>query len=177
MNPSIPRLWANYVASLGQDGSRPLPEAWHFCDNEIDADACAALVLAGRKRATAPSLWFFESRGLVPPTVGTLEIVTNWHGTALCIIRTTSVQTIPFRDVTAEHARLEAEGDGSLESWRAVHWAYYQRELSGTGFTPTQDMPIVCQYFDVVFRQGGPTRRAAVGGRCDHRPPRLKRGR
>ena len=152
MDLSIPRLWAKYMASLGEHGSRPLPAVWHFCDNEFDADACAALVLAGRKRATAPSLWFFESRGLVPPTVGTIDIVTNWQGVAQCIIRTTAVQTIPFGDVTAEHARLEGEGDGSLESWRAVHWAYYQRELSGTEFTPTEDMPIVCQYFEVVFR-------------------------
>ena len=40
---------------------------------------------------------------------------------------------------------------GSLESWRTVHWAYYQRELSGTKYAPTDDMPIVCQYFEVAF--------------------------
>jgi uncharacterized protein YhfF len=108
-------------------------------------------VLAGQKKATAPSLWLLESQGLVPPSVGDLEIVTDWKGVAQCIIRTTGVQIVRFREVTAEHARLEGEGDRSLESWRAVHWVYYQRELQGTKYEPTEHMPIVCQYFEVVF--------------------------
>jgi uncharacterized protein YhfF len=157
MDPSIPLLWANYLAKSGQPSSRPVPVAWHFCDNELDADTCVGLVLAGRKCATAPSLWFFELNGLRPPTVGDLEIVTNWKGIAQCIIRTTAVQIVRFRDVTAEHARLEGEGDGSLEAWRTVHWAYYQREFKGTKHAPAEDMPIVCQYFDVAFPSGGPT--------------------
>ena len=151
MDPSIPRLWSDYLARSGQSVSTPLPPAWHFCDNEFDADTCAGLVVAGRKRATAPSLWFFDLHGFVSPSVGNLDIVTNWRGIAQCIIRTTAVHIVRFRDVSSEHARLEGEGDNSLECWRAVHWAYYQRELNGTKYTPTEDMPIVCQYFEVTF--------------------------
>lgn len=128
-----------------------MPAAWHFCDNEHDADTSVMLVLTGRKRATAPSLWLFESHGLALPSVGDLDIVTNWRGIAQCVIRTTAVRIVPFREVTADHARLEGEGDGSLESWRTVHWAYYQRELKGTKYVPSEEMPIVCQHFEVVF--------------------------
>lgn len=151
MDPSVPCLWAAYLTKSGQPDSKPVPAAWHFGDNEFDADTCASLVLAGRKRATAPSLWFFEVNGLALPSAGDLDIVTNWKGIAQCLIRTTDVQIVPFREVTAEHARLEGEGDGSLESWRTVHWAYYQRELSGTKYAPAENMPIVCQYFEVAF--------------------------
>jgi len=151
MNPSVRHLWTNYLTRAGKPEWIPLPAAWHFCDNEVDADACAGLVLAGRKRATAPSLWFFESRGLSLPAVDDLEIVTNWNGIAQCIIRTTAVRVVRFVDVTEEHARLEGEGGGSLEFWRAAHWTYYQRELKGTGYAPAEDMPVVCQYFEVVF--------------------------
>ncbi len=112
---------------------------------------CAALVLAGQKRATSPSLWFFEHHGLAPPSAGKLDIITSWNGVAQCIIRTTAVHIVPFRDVTAEHARLEGEDDGSLESWRAVHWAYYHRELYGTNYALTEDMPVVCQSFEILF--------------------------
>ena len=157
MDPSVLLLWADYLAGSGQPHSTPLPAAWHFCDNELDADVCANLVLAGRKCATAPSLWFFELRGAVPPSAGNLDIVTNWKGIARCIIQTTAIHIVRFRDVTAEHARLEGEGDGSLESWRTVHWAYYQRELKGTKYAPTEEMPIVCEYFEMVFPKGGPT--------------------
>jgi uncharacterized protein YhfF len=151
MDSSIPGFWAKYLHRSGQPLSIPIPEAWHFCDNERDADACVGLVLAGRKRATAPSLWFFEQHGLAPPSVGNLDIITNWAGIAQCIIRTTAVHIARFRDVTEEHARLEGEGDGSLESWRTIHWAYYQRELKDTKYEPTEDMPIICQHFEVVF--------------------------
>src|SRR5688572_14083204 len=140
MHPSVQQLWADYLTSTGKPGL-PLPAAWHFCDNEVDANACAALVLAGMKRATAPSLWFFTSRGLPPPSVGDLDIVTNWNGIAQCIIQTTAVRIVRFADVTGDHARLEGEGDGSLEFWRAANWAYYERELKGTGYAPAEDMP------------------------------------
>jgi uncharacterized protein YhfF len=118
MDPSVGRMWVAYLEkSLVVRAS---PPAWHFCDNQPDADTCAALVLAGRKRATAPLLWFFESRGLALPAVGDLDIVTNWDGIAQCIIRTTTVQIVRFIDVTAEQAVAEGEGDGSLEFWRST---------------------------------------------------------
>ena len=31
------------------------------------------------------------------------------------------------------------------------HWAYYRRELAGTRYEPSEDMPIVCHYFELVF--------------------------
>lgn len=65
------------------------------------------------------------------------------------MIRTTRVEIVPFDQVTAEHAAAEGEGR-SLDFWRRVHWPYYQRELEGTRYSPTKDMPIVCEYFEVV---------------------------
>ena len=127
------------------------PSAWHFCDNAEDADACAALVLAGRKRATAPSRWGLEARGEPLPRPGDLHVVTDWSGVARCVIRTTAVEVVPVRDVTAAHAAAEGEGDGSLAFWRRVHRAYYERELAGTPYVPRDDMPVVCEQFEVVF--------------------------
>jgi uncharacterized protein YhfF len=143
-------MWEGYLALTRATLTAP-PEAWHFCDNETDANACAALVLAGRKRATAPSLWVFQAKSWPLPSVGTLNIVTDWCGVAQCIIRTTEVKIVRFRDITAAHAMAEGEGDGSLASWCATHWEYYQRELAGTGYEPTEDMPIVCHYFERVY--------------------------
>ena len=148
---SINEMWSAYLAASGQPLTTPLAPHWHFCDNQIDADECAHLVLSGRKRATTPSLWFFESRGLEVPRAGDLDIVTNWKGVAQCIIRTTAVSIVRLCDVTAEHAMAEGEGDGSLDYWRTVHWEYYQRELAGTNYIPAADMPVVCQYFERVY--------------------------
>ena len=151
IHASVNEIWANYLARSGKPPTTPLPAYWHFCDNPIDANICVDLVLSGQKCATAPSAWFFESRGLKLPTPGDLDIVTNWEGVAQCIIRTTAVAIIPFCDVTAEHAMAEGEGDGSLDFWRRVHWEYYQRELAGTKYVVALNMPVVCQYFERVY--------------------------
>jgi uncharacterized protein YhfF/RimJ/RimL family protein N-acetyltransferase len=152
LSPSVRHIWDRYLKHSGESADRPLPAVWHFCDNEVDADTCAALVLEGRKRATASSQWFFDCRGERLPVAGDLDIVTNWSGIAQCIIRTTAVEIVPYNEVTAEFAATEGEGDGSLGHWRSVHWPYYHRELEGTGCTPAEDMPIVCQRFEVAFR-------------------------
>jgi uncharacterized protein YhfF len=151
MDASVLEMWTAYLTASNLEVDRPVPSFWHFCDNPIDADVCAQLVLSGKKRATAPSLWYLKSRGLPLPIPGDLDIVTNWQGVAQCIIRTTAVSIVRFCDVSADHAMAEGEGDGSLEHWKDVHWRYYGRELLRTEYTPTDDMPLVCQYFERVY--------------------------
>lgn len=152
MNASISRIWRSYLASIQQlPDDAPAPPAWHFCDNEDDANECLRLVLSGEKRATAPSVWELEAAGDPLPEVGDLNIITDWNGEARCIIRTTEVTILPFASVSAEHARLEGEGDGSLAYWREVHRAYYGRVLTGTNRAFDPQMPVVFEQFEVVF--------------------------
>lgn len=117
----------------------PLPIVYRFCDNEHESDTCAALVVAGIRTATAPSLGSFHAASTTPPRIGDLAIVTDWKGRAQCVIRTTAVEIAPFHAVTSEHTYCEGEGDRSLQSWRDTHWAYYRRELAGTGYEVTAD--------------------------------------
>lgn len=153
MHPSVPALWQACVASLPlPDRSHDvLPPAWSFCDNQVDADACARLVLDGIKRATSPSLWSFERSGEPLPEPGDLDIVTDWGGRAVCVIRTTRVQVLAYDALTERHAAIEGEGDGTLAGWRSAHWPYYHRELEGSGRVPAPDMPIVFQQFERIF--------------------------
>lgn len=150
------QMWRAYLATLGEtpESFSGQLSSWHFTDNPADADELVELVKRGRKTATSPSLAYFESRGEPLPRPGDLHVVTNWAGEAQCVIRTTDVSIVPFGDITAEYAAIEGEGDGSLAYWREVHWRYYQRELAAFGRAPTQDMPIVCERFEVVFPEG-----------------------
>ena len=152
IHPTVLLTWRRYCDCAGLPHASPLPPVWHFCDNERDANECLALALSGCKRATTASLWFFEATGQRPPEVGDLEIVTAWDGAAGCIIRTTHVDVRTFADIDATYAAIEGEGDGSLDHWRATHWAYYERELAGSARRPALDMPLVCQQFEVVLR-------------------------
>lgn len=154
MHPSVHRLWRTYLASLGEtpEATHRTFDAWHFGDTPALADELAALVRSGTKRATSPSVWELEVAAEPLPEPGDLHIVTNWSGVAQCIIRTTHVEVIPFNRVSAEYARTEGEGDGSLAYWRRTHWAYYERVLAGTEYAPQPDMPIVCEQFEVVIK-------------------------
>jgi uncharacterized protein YhfF len=145
-------MWREFLAhgSVCEDQGRAV-SYWHFCGNEQDADECARLVVIGRKRATAPSLWSLETSGEPLPSVGDLHVVTNWAGEAQCIIRITGVEVVPFDEITQEHASAEGEGDGSLAWWRNTHWAYCQRELEGRGYLPEPAMPIVFERFECVY--------------------------
>lgn len=151
-HPSVRRLWAAYCASVDEGAAADTPpEAWHFCDNAAEADECAALAKAGLKRATAPSLWWFEHTGTLLPQPGDLYVVTDWAGEGQCVIQTTRVEVVPFDEVSAAHACREGEGDRTLAHWRRVHWAYYHRELEGIGRAPQEDMLIVCEQFECVY--------------------------
>ncbi|MDZ4177629.1 MAG: ASCH domain-containing protein [Coriobacteriia bacterium] len=125
--------------------------AWHFCDNESDANELADLVLAGTKRATAGLLWSYENEGEPLPRVGDLSIVTDWEGRARCVIRTTSVEIVPFEAVTPEFAAIEGEGDGSLAYWLRAHEAAFTRELADSGRALEPSSPVVCECFEVVL--------------------------
>lgn len=151
--PSVGRLWRAWLATLPAHGHDPQTpcQSWYFGDTETDANTCAELVLSGAKRATAPSLWSFEASGEPIPRPGDVAIVTNWAGDAQCVIATTRVDIVAYRDVDAEFAFIEGEGDKSLAYWREVHWPYYQRDLEGTPFVRSLDMPIVCEQFRVLL--------------------------
>jgi len=150
VHPSVSEITEAYFTSSGVK-PRAL-DSWYFCDNEKDANECAELALLGIKRATTSSLTWYQQHDLSLPCSGDLNIVTNWHGDAKCIIQTKSVSIVRFNEITKSYAELEGEGDKSLEYWRRVHWDYYKRELSEFAILPTHDMHLICEVFDVVYK-------------------------
>jgi len=152
---SIHSLWKRYLHSLGEtpESTSKQYSAWHFCATQEAADELAQLVLSGTKRATTSSLWSIEAEGESIPMEGEISIITNWKGEAQCIIKTTAVEVMPYRDVPPEFAASEGEGDKSLQYWRRVHKEVFTQELKELGFVFSEDMPVVCETFEVVWPQ------------------------
>lgn len=151
MHQSVQELWARYRAE-NPEAPPDVPATFHFCDNEEDADICAALVVAGIKRATAASLAEFSLSGDPLPKPGDFAVITDWAGDPKAIIRTISVEIRRFADVDEEFARTEGEGDGTLAWWRAAHRAYYERVLAGRGPPVDDELEIACERFELVFK-------------------------
>ena len=151
---SVPGMWKAYLASVGEDAdtTRKRYTSWHFTDTEAGADELAELVLAGRKTATTSLFCAYGRDGSPVPDTGDYSIVTDWRGVARCVIRTTAVGVMPFKDVTAEFARKEGEGDLSLEHWRDVHRRSLARECESMGIEFDPGMLVICEEFEVVYR-------------------------
>lgn len=124
-------------------------DAWAF---GTEADLLAQLVLTGEKTATASAypLYALEQEPLPEP--GQYSVILDAGEQAVCVIQTTKVTILPFREVTSEHACKEGEGDLSLAYWRTVHEAFFTECLQEAGLPFTEDMKVVCEEFTVVYR-------------------------
>jgi uncharacterized protein YhfF len=143
-------FWGEFAKTTAADEDR-FYEAFFFGDSEEMANELAQLVLLGTKRATTAALWSYEAECQRLPLPGDLSIVTDWSGHPLCIIETRSVDVVPFREVTAEFAATEGEGDGSLSFWQRAHREFFSRECASTGREFSESMPVVCERFAMVY--------------------------
>lgn len=152
-NASARNMWGDFLDAHLEFAFVDTPNVIHFCDNETDANECAELVKKGTKRATSDSLLGLQYRKETLPKIGDFIVVTDWEGKAQCIVRLTKVLFKPYFSIDQEYAKLEGEGDKSLEYWKRVHWEYYTRELEPFGRVPRDSMIIVCQEFEKVFER------------------------
>lgn len=124
-------------------------EEWAF---GVDADLLAQLVLNGEKTATASAFPLYELENEPLPAVGEYSVILDSKDRAICVIQTTRVTVTPFCDVSEDHAYREGEGDRSLRYWRDVHERIFSEWMREAGLAFTQDMPVVCEEFEVIYR-------------------------
>jgi uncharacterized protein YhfF len=125
--------------------------AGYFCADRENANICSALIQSGKKTATCSMKYWYESGAAPIPSIGQLQVVTDWDGVPTSIIETTEVQEEKFCDVPAEFALAEGEGDGSFEWWRQAHWNYISSECEEIVIEPSDEMVLVLERFRVVY--------------------------
>lgn len=138
-------MWNDYITATGAIGpytaeafAEELPEV---------ATELALLVRDGPKRATASVLAHYQEEGEPLPLPGAHSVVLDGAGNAVCVIRTTTVETRPFGDVDEGFAFDEGEGDRTLLGWRQVHISYF----AAIGTTVTDDTVMVLERFELVW--------------------------
>ncbi|WP_295890818.1 ASCH domain-containing protein [uncultured Vibrio sp.] len=139
---SLPEEVSNTYRSFSSD---------YFCADEYNANVCADLILKGEKRASCSMEIWYSNEGEPMPEVGHLQVVTNWDGTPVCIIEITDVSTSKYKDITADFAKAEGEGDKTLTWWREAHWAFFSKECEELKMQPSEDMLLVLEHFKVVY--------------------------
>lgn len=144
MTPEI--MWQDFLASRPE--IRQEMDAWAFGGLP---DQLAVLVLTGVKTATSSAYDLYALENEPLPQVGTYDVILDSQGQAVCVIRLTQVTVLPFREVTADHAYQEGEGDRSLDYWRQVHRDFFIQELVEAGLTFSEDSLVVCESFEKVY--------------------------
>jgi len=125
-------------------------DCFHFELTEELANELLELVLLGKKQATSSSLLAYEIGNDRIPKAGDYSIVTDWNGTPRCVIETTSVTILPFRDITFEICKREGEDD-TLDSWQVGHKYFFIEEGKELGYEFSEEMLVVFEDFKVVF--------------------------
>jgi len=145
--------WSEFISSLpsGDPRTKAKPDAFGFGGEGEIADELAALVLAGKKQATASLPVEYTSLGEPLPKAGDLSIILDGQGTPVAVIERTSVKLVPFAAVTAEFAAIEGEGDGSLKYWQEAHTWYFGQVCKSLGGKLEASTPVLCQCFKVVW--------------------------
>lgn len=150
-NSPIETYWENFLsANPACRGKLYIAEP--FGDNSALADELGNLVLGGRKSATCSAVWEYEAEGGAFPQIGTLWLVLDGRGGPMCVVETVEVTFRAFNEVDADFARAEGEDDLSLESWRAGHKRFFTRTLVSIGKEFSEDMPLVCERFKVIYK-------------------------
>lgn len=146
------RMWQDYCASHPEAvAASPEFTIEHFGDTRRLANELLALVLSGRKRATAELVRDFIARGDQVPRIGSHWIACDGAGTPRIIIRSVELRIGDFTSADAAFAVDEGEDDLSLESWRREHRRYWTRVSAAQGRQWSESDEIVFERFSVVW--------------------------
>ena len=147
------RMWADYAAAhpdaVSAAGGEHTVEA--FGDSAELADELLELVLTAGKRATAELASEFTATGEPLPRIGSHWIACDGAGHPRIVIRSLELRLGDLTSVDEAFARDEAEGDRSLETWRAGHRRYWVRTSAARGSEWSESDEIVFERFAVVW--------------------------
>lgn len=141
VSEEVQSYWREFCRANPQVDPQTPFQVWYFGLGEKDAAELAALVLEGKKRATASLPLEYADKPEDAPVVGGYSVVTDFAGKPVCVVRTTELRVVPYNEVDAEFAFDEGEGDQSLDYWREVHWDYFSRRCLAAGCQPDVEMP------------------------------------
>lgn len=151
---AIEAYWQRFLSTLSHDSpyrtKTYVAEGWG--DSPAMADELGALVVQGTKTATCSAYWEWEAEGNPIPQAGLISIALDGRGEPLCIVETAEVMVRKYNEVEADFAREEGEGDLSLTYWREAHKNYFSRVLKKIDKEFSEDMPLVCERFRVIYK-------------------------
>ena len=148
---SVEQFWSKFLATDESVDRSTAYQTWYFGNSGPMARELADLVLAGKKTATASLKAVNDAEPEKAPIDDGYSVVTDFDGEPICVIRTMEIRHLPFKEVDAQFASDEGEGDQTLEYWRQVHWEYFVREAAEHEIAFDEDSIVCCERFALLF--------------------------
>ena len=146
----IEGFWQEFLSATNKNPLLKHTGDWCFDLPEHETNYLINLILSGKKTATTSCLLSYEIENDTLPQVGEYDILTDLDGNPLCVLQTTNVTVLPFKDVTFDICKREGEND-SIESWQALHREFFIKEGKELGYIFTDDALVVFEDFEVVY--------------------------
>ena len=151
---TVRAYWHKFLSTLPEDSpyhTKAYSEGGYGDSPEL-ANELIQLILIGKKTATCGSLWEWEAEGKPLPKVGDVWVELDGNGNPVCITETIEVTIQNYNGMNADFAHAEGEGDLSLDYWREAHKNFFSRVLPKFGREFSEDMPLVCERFKVIYK-------------------------
>lgn len=151
---NIKAYWQKFLSTLPANSPyhSKTPSEGGYGDSPELMNELIQLVLEGKKTATCGSLWEWEAEGEAIRKVGDVWVELDGNEDPVCITETVEVTVRNYNEVDAEFAHDEGEGDLSLEYWREAHRDFFSRTLPKIGKEFSEEMPLVCERFKVIYK-------------------------
>jgi uncharacterized protein YhfF len=151
-SPGTNDYWAAFIKATGNVAADYTVVT--FGDTAAMADELVALVISGKKRATASLLQDYATGAEPVPQAGDFVVVIDGAGRPRCIWRTTEVIVKPLSDVDDAFAWDEGEGDRTRDWWLSAHRAYFSAQARREGFKMCDTIETVFERFEIVWPPG-----------------------
>ena len=143
------QFWQDFLQKTGKDPRTTVRDSYHIGHTEQMANELLALVLAGKKRATAGCFLAYTPEEM--PNEGDFYILLDGSKHPRCVIQVTKVTLIPFCEMTYDICSREGE-DACLETWVDGHRRYFLQDAAEMGYAFTEDALVVFEDFEVVYQ-------------------------
>jgi uncharacterized protein YhfF/ribosomal protein S18 acetylase RimI-like enzyme len=145
----IEEYWNRFIEK-NEEYKESKYEVWSFGYTDNLASKLLGYVKEGKKTGTSSALEMFEINEKIPEE-DDISIITNGNGLPGCIIKTIEIRKKKFNEIKEEEARLEGEGDLSLEYWRNVHEHFFRSEYEEKGKKFLNEIPVIFERFEVIY--------------------------
>ena len=146
----VEAYWRACLPSFAEPPADGFYRVRSFGRNEGINRVILDLIQQGEKTATFTSPWIYEGDRNATPVVGGYSVVTDLAGEPNFVIRTIGVDTKPFNAVTEADSQYEGPAVRPIEAWREVHWRFFTDMLAPLGRSPSHDMPVTVERFEVI---------------------------